>query len=135
MSKRIDYSLRIPQFIGSFKTQKAAAAYLGINPRSLRRYREEIRHPGGEIARRINRRVYNKFRLYNAFGIVKVKFESGDKVSTRTIARGTAGELEKEFKKAEQRVKDWKEKSAYIIGKRVISVKAGVKWLSTLVKK
>ena len=134
MSKRIDYSLRIPQFIGTFKTQKAAAAYLGINPRSLRRYREEIRRPGGEIARRINRRVHNKFRLYNAFGYYKVHFESGDKKTTRTFAKGNVVELEEEFKKAEQRVKEWKEKYKYIIGKRVISAGAGVKWLSTLIK-
>jgi len=135
MSKRIDYSLRISQFIGTFKTQKAAAAYLGIDPRSLRRYREEIRRPGGEIARRINRRVYNKFRLYNAFGYYKVKFESGDKIETRTIVRGNVGELEKEFKKAEQRVKDWKDVYKLKRGKRVISARAEVKWLSTLVKK
>ena len=133
MSKRIDYSLRTPQFIATFKTQKKAAEYLGITPRSLRRYREETRRPTGEIARLINRRVHNKYRVHNAYGSIKIKFSNGFTYTSRSAVRGTTAEMEEEFRKAEREAEKAR-KSGERAGLRVVSHKAKVKWLPAMIK-
>jgi len=57
-----DYGYKVAVLEKVYKSQKALAKSLGINPRSLRRYKEGIRYPRKDIRRKIDKRFsyYNK---------------------------------------------------------------------------
>jgi len=112
--------------LGAFKTQAEAAKYLGVTPRTIRRYREGIRTPRVDLARRMNTKVYRELSTKNVFIKRQVKFDDGQKFVTRTHLKLNIEELMEEAISVNNLIDQAKE-SGKEAGKRVTSVmtKAG----------
>jgi len=80
------------------KTQKAAAAALGVTPRSFRRYMQGTRKPSGGISSKMNGKVYRAYQSKNAYSYTTIHFDDGSKVTTRSRIRGNSKELKSSTK-------------------------------------
>lgn len=114
----MDKSERIAQLIGSFPSQIKAAEWLGVAPRSVRRYLQGTRTPSPEMMKRVNSRVYRTVEKGGIYKTEKVVFSDGQKFIRRTRVKGNLKDYKDEKIAADEHIKKVK-KSGKEEGKAV----------------